>query len=152
MNKSRRGLFIDRLRGPDLLNRTVTHNDNAVGNFKRFFLVVCDEYGCHLDLLMQTPQPMTQFLSHLGIESTEGLIQQQHAWLDGKRARQRDPLALAAGKLVGIALAQVRQPHKIEQVLHLLPRYELSVPRRARGRTRRPNAMFSNTVMWRNKA
>src|SRR5205814_10619789 len=35
----------------------------------------------------------------LGIEGARGLIEYQHRWIDQKRARDRNPLALASGKI-----------------------------------------------------
>ena len=67
---------------------------------------------------MQGAQPLAQFLTDLGVERTERLVEQQDARLDGQRARERDALALAAGQLAGIAIGQPVQLNEIEQLLH----------------------------------
>ena len=54
-----------------------------------------------MDLVVQAAQPLAQLGAHLGVERAERLVEQQHARLDGERARERHPLALAAGELVG---------------------------------------------------
>jgi hypothetical protein len=38
--------------------------------------------------------------------------------LDGQRAGERHPLALAAGELARVALAEVREAHEVQQLLH----------------------------------
>ncbi len=96
-------------------------------------------------------QPSPQFLAHLGVERAERLVEQQHLGLDRERARQRDALALAAGKLRGIAIGQKVELHQLEQLVHALGDLVLA-GRDRRGRTRSPKATFSNTVMWRNSA
>jgi hypothetical protein len=100
---------------------------------------------------VQPAQPAAQLLAHLGVERAERLVEQQHARLDRQSAGQRDALPLAARQLVRIAVAQPVELNQLEQ-LFAPARGSLSRGRVARGRTRRPKAMFSNTVMCRNSA
>ncbi len=52
------------------------------------------------------------------IERRGRLVEQQDARLENERTRDRDPLSLAAGKLVGIAIAERRtQPDLVERAL-----------------------------------
>ena len=112
-----RRIVVDLAGRADLLDAALVHDDDAVGDFQRLLLVVGDEDRGDVDFLMQRAQPLPQFLAHLGIERAEGLVQQQDARLDGKRARERNALALAAGELVRIAVGKPVELHEIEQLL-----------------------------------
>ena len=89
-------------------------DDDLVGHREGLFLVMGDEDGSDMHLVVQAPQPVPQLLTHAGIDRAEGLVQQQHLGLWRQCARQRDTLALAAGELPGITLAQAGQSHQIE--------------------------------------
>ena len=130
----------------------LVHDHDPVGDLQRLFLVVRDEHAGDVQFVVQAAQPATQLLAHLGVERAERLVEQQHARLDGERARQRNALALAAGELVRIAIAE---PVELDQLQAGDARASLmsaSLGRSRRGRTRRPKATLSNTVMWRNSA
>ena len=136
---------------PGLLHLAAVHEHQLVGELERLVLVVRDEDRGDVQLLVQAAQPAAQLLAHLGIERAERLVEQQHARADGERARERDALALAAGKLRRIAVGEPAELHELEQLAHAAA--DLGLGRAlARGFTRRPKATFSNTVMWRNSA
>ena len=78
-------------------------------------MIVRDEDAGHVDFVVQTPQPAPQLLPHLGVQRTERLVQQQHLRLDGQRPGERDPLPLAAGELMRIALGHGVQLHELQQ-------------------------------------
>src|SRR5690606_20812043 len=61
-------------------------------------------------------QPAAQFATHLRIERTERLVEQQYARLDAKGAGKRYALALTAGKLVRIAVLKAGELHQVEQL------------------------------------
>ena len=94
------------------------HQHHAVGDFERFLLVVCDEDAGDVQLVVQAAQPAPQLLAHLGVERAEGLVEQQHARLDGERAGQRDALALAARELRREAVGEPVELHEVEQLVH----------------------------------
>ena len=98
-----------------------------------------------VQLVVQTAQPAAQLLAHLGVERAERLVEQQHARLDGERARERDALALAARQLRGIAIREPVELHELEQLVHLGADLALRARRSARGLTRKPKATLSNT-------
>ena len=114
-----RRLVIDLARRADLLDPAVVHDGDAVGELQRLFLVVGDEDRGQLHVVVQPAQPAAQFLAHLGVERAERLVEQQHARLDRERARQRHALALAAGELAGIAVAQALELHQAQQLVDL---------------------------------
>ncbi len=77
-----------------------------------------DEQGGVARAVVDVAQPAAEVAPHLGVERAERLVEQQHPGLDGERPGERDPLALAARELRGIALAEAVESHEVEQVPH----------------------------------
>ena len=125
-----------------LLDSSLVHDHDAVGQLERLFLIVRDEHARQVNFFVQPPQPAPQLLPHLGVERAERLVEQQHLRLDGQRPRERDALALAAGELRRIAVAQVVELHELQQVRHL--RRDLVVRRPMRAR---PHAQAERDVL-----
>jgi hypothetical protein len=70
--------------------------------------------GAHVDL---DPADLVAELDpDLGVEGRERLVEQQHGGLDRERAGQRDPLLLAAGQLVGVAVLLGPQSDQVQHV------------------------------------
>ena len=111
------GIVIDIARRPDLFDPALVHDNHAVGDFERLFLIVSDEDRGDVDFGMQRAQPLPQLLPHLRIERAKRLVEQQDARLDRERAGERDALPLAAGQLAGIAVGQPVELHQIQQLL-----------------------------------
>ena len=97
----------------------LVHDDDAVGQLERLFLIVRHEDARQMDLLVKPPQPAAQLLPDSGVERTERLVQEEHFWLDRECARERDALPLSTGELRGISIAQVVELHELQQVRHL---------------------------------
>ena len=114
----RGGLVVDLGRRRRLLDPALVDDHDLLGDLHRLLLVVRDEDRRHVHLVVQPPQPGAQLLAHAGVQSAERLVEQQHARLDGQRARERHPLALAAGELRRVALAEVREADELEQLGH----------------------------------
>ena len=91
---------------------------------------------------MKAAQPAAQLLPYLGVERAERLVEQQHLRLDGEGARERHALALAAGELRRIPIAEVVELHELQQVRHL--RRDLRVRRTMRSR---PHAQAERDVL-----
>ena len=60
------------------------------------------------EILLQVHQLELRLLAQLLVERAERLVEQQHLGPLGDRAGQRHALALAAGKLVRLALGELR--------------------------------------------
>ena len=91
------------------------------------------------DLLAQPP-------AHPRVQVAERLVQQHRNGARGNRPRQRHPLLLAPGELVGVALLQPAKPGQ---------RQNLGQPRRPRSCRdirRNPKETFWDTVRWGNSA
>ena len=62
-------------------------------------------------LALQRLEFETCLLAQLAVERGERLVEQQHLGAFGKRARERDALALASGKLIRLA---AREPGELD--------------------------------------
>src|SRR5690606_34023446 len=102
--------------GADLLDPALDHDDDAVRELQRLFLVVGDEDGGVAGGVVDRAQPAAQLAADLRVERAERLVEQQYLRLDRHGAGERDALALAAGKLRGIALLQPGQLYQVEQL------------------------------------
>ena len=98
--------------------RPVIHHHDAVSNLQRLLLVVRDEHAGDLQIVVESPQPAPQFLAHLRVQCTKGLVEQQHAGLNRQRPRQRDALPLATRKLIWIPIGQPVELHQLQKLAH----------------------------------
>ncbi len=57
--------------------------------------------------VVQAAHLEAHLLAQIGIEIAQRLVEQQRLRLDDQRARERDPLLLAAGQLARIAVGQL---------------------------------------------
>ena len=73
-----------------------------------------------MQLVMKRLQPPPQGLTYLCVKRAERLIEEKHVRLDGEGARERNPLALAAGKLIGIAVGKAIDLHEFEELADAL--------------------------------
>src|SRR5437868_2503309 len=110
-------IIVDIARRADLLDAALVHHHDAIGDFERLFLIMGDEDGRDVDLLMQRTEPLTQFLAYLGIQRPERLVEQQDTRRDRECPRKRNALSLAARQLAGITVSQPIELHEIEQFL-----------------------------------
>ena len=146
-----RRVVVDLVGRPDLLDLALVHHDHPVRDLQRLLLVVRDEDAGDVQVVVQAAQPAAQVLADLGVQRAERLVQQQHLRLHGQRPRQRHPLPLPAGSCDGNRFAS---PSSCTICSRDITRSVISAldGRNCRGRTRRPNAMFSKTLMCRNSA
>ena len=107
-------MVIDIFRRSDLLNPPGVHDDHPIRDLKGFILIMGDEHARHMEVIVQSPEPTAKFLSNFGIKGAEGLIEQQYAGLHRQGSGQRDPLALPAGQLSGMAIPKPFQLDQLE--------------------------------------
>src|SRR5439155_8469365 len=77
-------------------------------------------HGRRVRLVVEAAQPRAQLLAHARVERAEGLVEQQHLWIDRERTRKSHTLTLATGQLRWVALGKPFQLHELEQVVHAL--------------------------------
>lgn len=83
VHERRRRRVVDARRRIELFDPATVEDGHAVGQFQRFFLIVGHEHRGQAGLLVQFAQPAAQVAAHLCIQGTKGLVQQQHARLNG---------------------------------------------------------------------
>src|SRR6267378_2713516 len=123
VRERRRGMVVDLVGAAHLLDLSFVHQHYAVSHLQRLFLVVSDEDGGDVQVVVQPAQPPPQVLAHLGVERAERLVQQQDLGLDGQRASERDSLALAPRELRRVAVRKPVELDQAQQVVH--PRLDL---------------------------
>jgi hypothetical protein len=123
-----RRLLEDLRGGAHLLDAPGVHEHHAVGDLEGLLLVVGHEDARHVQLVVEPAQPAAELLADAGVERAEGLVEEEEAGLGGEGARERHALALAAGELVGVALAEAVELDEREELGH--PRRDLG-PRAA---------------------
>ena len=69
------------------------------------------------DLALDPLELELHLLAELEVERAERLVEQQHLGLVDDRARERDPLALAAGELDRLARSEAGEAHHLERRL-----------------------------------
>ena len=98
-DERRRRAIVDVLRAAGLRHAALGHDHDVIRNLHRFFLIVRDQNGRHVPLVVKAPQPRAQLDAHLRVERAERLVEQQDLRLDGERTRKGDALALTSRKL-----------------------------------------------------
>ena len=139
--------YISRRR-PDLLDPPVVEDGDPIAHRERLFLVVRDVDERHAELLLDLLELDLELLAQLQVEGAERLVEQERPRRVDDRPRERDALALAAGELTRLAVAEALEPHEGEHLARLRLR------RSAFGTffTRRPYSTFCCTVMCGNSA
>ena len=58
-----------------LLDAAVIEQDDLIGDFQSFVLIMRDEDTGDAHRLLQLSQPTSQFLAHLGVQCTKGFVE-----------------------------------------------------------------------------
>src|SRR5438093_7098737 len=112
------GMLEDLLGRARLLDASVVHDDDAVGDLERLLLVVRDEHAGHVQLVVQVPEPLAELLAHAYVERPEGLVEQEDLGFGRQRAGERHTLALTARELRGQRALVALELHQPEQLAH----------------------------------
>src|SRR6266404_3343476 len=110
--------MIDVFGRADLLDVSIVHHDDSVGELERLFLIVGDEDAGDFDLVVEAAEPAAKFLADLGVERAERLVEQQYFGFDRECASECDSLTLAAGKLRRIAVGKEVELHEFQEVVY----------------------------------
>ena len=95
----------------------MVEDGDAVGDLHRLLLVVGDEDGRHVHLLVEPAEPVAQLGADPCIERAERLVEEEHAGLRGERASKGHPLPLAARELCGIPVGVALQLDELEELV-----------------------------------
>ena len=94
------GRVVDLGRRADLLDSALVEHRDPVGDVERLRLVVGDQHGGDVHLVVQAAQPRPQVLADLGVQRAERLVEQQHL-RDRRPAPGPTPCAAAARRTAG---------------------------------------------------
>ena len=103
-HEPRRRTLVDLGRRADLLDPAAVEDGQAVAHRERLLLVVGHVDERDADLLLDGLELDLHLLAELEVERAERLVEEQDARPVDERAGERDPLALAARQLAGLAL------------------------------------------------
>ena len=99
-----RGMVEDLLRGADLLDEAVPHDDDPVAQGHGLRLVMGDVHEGRVDLLAELDDLRAHLVAELGVQVGQGLVHQQHLGLPDDGPADGHALALAAGEGLGLAV------------------------------------------------
>ena len=103
----------------------VIRDDDVISDLHGLLLVVRDEDTRDAEPVDRLPQPATELLAHLRVDGGERFVEQQELRLRCERPRERDALALPAGKLHRIPRAEPREPDELQQLIDARPALRL---------------------------
>src|SRR5262249_58830715 len=93
------GVRIDFHRRADLHDLPGAHDDDAVGERHRFFLVVRNKYESAFEHLVQPVAFGAQLAAKFRVEARQWLVEEERGWIRYERACQGNPLRLTAPAL-----------------------------------------------------
>ena len=114
-------LVIQLRRAADLFDARIVHHRDLARHVHCLGLVVGDEDGGHVHLVMEATQPFAQLGPNAGVECAERLIEQQNLRLRRERASERHSLALPAGELRRIAVAESLELNELQELVDPVP-------------------------------
>src|SRR5262249_21559518 len=121
-------LLVDLARRADLDDPALVHDRDLVGERERLALIVGDVDGGEVEVALQPLELAAHAVAQLGVEIGKRLVEQKKLRLHHQRARQREALLLAAGKLGGVAIDQLIERDRVEHAHHPLADLLLGQP------------------------
>ncbi len=101
----------------DLLECTVVHDGDAVGDRQRLLLVVRDRNCGDACLLDDSANLLAHLDAEIDVEVGKRFVEQQHLGFGCERSGERDPLLLPARELFGIMFPVALETDQLEQFL-----------------------------------
>ena len=98
----------------------IVHHRHVVGHSQGFHLIMGHVQGCHPQGLHEALQLETHFRPQLGIQVTQGLVQEQDSGFSHQGSGQGDTLLLPTAQKRCRAIGQVFQMHQTQGVPGLL--------------------------------
>ena len=138
------GRVVDVLGRADLLEHALVDDRDAVAHRHRLDLVVGDVDDRRLEPALQLDELGAGLHPQLGVEVRQRLVHQERLRPPHDRPGERDPLALPARELRGLAVEQVLEAERSRPPR---ARARLALGRRRPCATRSGNSMFRRTVM-----
>jgi hypothetical protein len=111
------GAFVELLGGAVLLDTATVEDDDLVRDLEGFLLVVGDEEGGDVDLVVEAAEPGAELVADTRVEGAEGLIEEEDLRFRREGAGEGDALALAAGELRGVAVCVAVELDEAEEIV-----------------------------------
>ena len=111
-------LVVDILRGTDLLNNSLIHNDYGVGESKGLLLIVGYVDEGDSEFTVHLLEFHLHILAHLQVQSRQRFVEQEHLRLVHDSPRDSHPLLLTSGKGIHIPLLIVGHSHHFQGLAH----------------------------------
>src|SRR5262249_15440903 len=103
-------------RSADLLDDTLLHDRDAVGDAHRLLLVMGDHDGGDVELIQKLEQFSPKLLPQPRVEIAERLVEQEKTRFDDDGAGKGDSLLLASGQRFGPFAARRQEPNEIQSI------------------------------------
>ena len=114
-----RGMVEHLLRGADLLNEAVAHDDDAVAERHGLDLIVRDVDKGRVDLLAQLDDLRAHLVAQLRVKVRQRFVHQEHLGVAHDGAADGDALALTAGERLGLAVEVLGDVQNFRGFAHL---------------------------------
>ena len=115
-HEARSRVLVDFVRRADLDDAAGIHDGEPRRHRHRLFLVVRHHHEGEAELFLQAHHLEPRGLAQLAVERGQRLVEQQELRPLHQRARERHPLALAAGELRRLALRVVVEMHQLQDL------------------------------------
>ena len=129
--------LVELLGRAELLDLARVHDRDPVAHRQRLFLVVGHVDERDPDLGLDALELDLELRAELEVEGAERLVEEQHVRPVHERAGERDPLLLAAGQLVRLALLVAGEVDELERLADPSARSRPCRPSCAAARRRR---------------
>ena len=130
-------------RRADLLDAALAEDDDAVGHGHRLDLIVRHIDDRRFEIAVQLGKLDPHLHAQRRVEVRQRLVEQENLGVAHDGAADGDALALAAGKLAGLAIEQRLELEDSRRGEHFRPPLFLATPA-----SRSAKPMLSATVMW----
>ena len=100
-----------------MLKPAPTEDHNPITDLHGLFLIVGDEDRGDVEFPLQANEPFAQLLANLGIDRSEGFVEQEDFRIDGHRTCEGRALPHAMRKLTGERISELAQSDFLQERL-----------------------------------
>ena len=108
------------LRGADLLDITVFHDDDTIAQRHGLGLIMGNVHKRGVDVLAQLDELGAHLVTQFGVEVTQRLVHEEHLRMTNDRAADGNTLSLSTGERLGLSLQILGDAEDLRRFLDLL--------------------------------
>ncbi len=113
------GVGVHLLAGAHLYHLAEVHDGDSIGDVPHEREVVRDEQVGEIELALERLEEVDDLRANRHVESRHRLVEDEQLWIERERARNTDPLSLAAGELVREPVPVLgRESDRAQQLVH----------------------------------